>query len=259
MLVRCALKLNAQSVALRDSLTTSRNPPSRASFACVLPLKSKGASWSTWLRIVQLWMPSLLQRPTPSTCSKNAAPPSSPQPSLGRSTCGVWPLRMPHEPTQGDQLRDLSLRASCRPRLALCRRRCCQIRPCTSLFPCGCAGVGAAGPAQGVGGADQEPRGVRRRSATGATAGAVKYPWNFGRPAARGGDDWPAPEASVGTVQTGAGDEPRDSGPLRSQPAPYCAAGALLPAQRKLHRSRALPERSASSDRRAENRLYSVS
>ena len=63
-------------------------------------------------------------------------------------------------------------------------------------------------------------------------------------------------QADAGPVQAGAGDQPRHPGPLRRQPAARGAAGALLAAQRELHRPRAVPERHAGGDGRAEDRLH---
>ena len=60
----------------------------------------------------------------------------------------------------------------------------------------------------------------------------------------------------LAAVQAGAGDQPRHPGPLRRQPAARRPAGALLAAQRELHRPGAVPERHAGGDGRAEDRLH---
>ncbi len=165
--------------------------------------------------------------------------------------------RRPHEPAQGDQLRDRDLRAPRRQRLAVRRRRRgeattgrgrCSRRTC---WP------GCRPPSRRRG--KRSPRTTARRPPKRCwPACATQLDQRGTLDVLRHGIELLGLQqhADAGAVQAGAGHEPRHPRPLRRQPPAGRAAGALFAAQRELHRPRAVPERHAGGDGRTEDRLH---
>ncbi len=136
------------------------------------------------------------------------------------------------------------------------RRRRGQIRSGTSPVPRGRARLGASRPAQGLGRDRQEPWGTCNRDLARPAARPDRPARDARCSAAWDRDAGPAKQAGVGAVQTGPGDQPRDPGPVRRQPAAGRPPGAVFTAQREQHRPCAVPEWHPGGDGRAQDRFH---
>jgi len=164
--------------------------------------------------------------------------------------------RPPHEQAQGDRLRGGDLRVPRLARLGLRRGRRQQVRPRPRPLSRRRAGMDADYTARRMGGPRQEPRIAGRRDAPDAASGLDEPARHPRSPAARDRDAGREGETLARPVQARPRDQPRDSGPLRAEPAPGAAAGAVFAPERKQHRSGAVPQRHPGRHGGTQDRLH---